>query len=109
MTGYTSTSPNDDLWNVEMLIFGPGSTLIMRPSLPHAVFTPVPTICTGGHFYCTSTLVDTVIGIFHNFVSSAYLTNTSHFSASHDILMRILTYYLHELPLHEDDPDDLDD
>ncbi|KAG5337959.1 hypothetical protein C0989_008562 [Termitomyces sp. Mn162] len=94
---YDISATNHDRWNIVRLVLTPGTTLIMRPNLPHAVATPEPTICRGGHFYCTSTIKDTVAGIFHNFVGQRTVTNTEHRSASHRLLTRMLTFYVVDL------------
>ncbi|KAG6875104.1 hypothetical protein C0993_010851 [Termitomyces sp. T159_Od127] len=86
--------PNEDKWNMELIVLEPGSMLIMRPNLPHSVVTPSPTICRGGHFYCVSTIIDSVVGIFHHYVASDTISNTNHALASHNVLTRLLTFYL---------------
>lgn len=65
----------------------------MRPNLPHCVVTPIPSICLGGHYYLASTLMDSIIGMYHHFVGSDVLTNTDHGIASHALLVRMLAYY----------------
>ena len=51
---------------------------VMRPNTVHAAFTPVPSICHGGHFYCSSTMQDSLLGIIHSFVDHIKITNTNH-------------------------------
>lgn len=70
----------------------------MRPGTVHAVVTPEPTICRGGHFYATSTVRDTVYGIFHTFAAYTYITNAVHKAASEKLLSRMLIYIYHHLP-----------
>ncbi|KAG6882345.1 hypothetical protein C0993_010982, partial [Termitomyces sp. T159_Od127] len=67
---------------------------IMRPNLPHSVVMPSPTICRGGHFYCVLTIIDSVVGIFHHYVALDTISNTNHALASHNVLTRLLTFYL---------------
>jgi hypothetical protein len=50
----------------------------MRPNTVHAAFTPVPSICHGGHFYSSSTMQDSLAGIIHSFVDHIKITNTNH-------------------------------
>ncbi|KAG1790108.1 uncharacterized protein HD556DRAFT_1446460 [Suillus plorans] len=35
----------------EVIALHPGDMLILPPGIVHAVYTPVPSFCTGGHFY----------------------------------------------------------
>lgn len=65
---------------------------IMRPNTPHLVYTPASAICSGGHFYCMSTIRDSIYGIFHTFSASSLLTNTEHTKDAHLLLQRIITY-----------------
>jgi hypothetical protein len=66
----------------------------MRPNTPHFVVTPESAICHGGHFYATSTIQDTVFGIYHMFVASRNITNTEH-TQDAQLLLRRLVIYLH--------------
>ena len=58
----------------------------------HAVFTPVATICHGGHFYSTSTLQDILRGMVHSFMDHTKITNTNHPAAA-VLLRRMSTFY----------------
>lgn len=71
---------------------------IMRPGTVHAVVTPEPSICRGGHFYATSTIRDTIYGIFHTFSAYTYITNAVHKAASEKLLSRMLIFIYHHLP-----------
>ena len=51
---------------------------VMRPNTVHAAFTPVASICHGGHFYSSSTMQDSLPGIIHSFVDHIKITNTNH-------------------------------
>ncbi|KAJ3492597.1 hypothetical protein NLJ89_g11200 [Agrocybe chaxingu] len=83
----------DDMrWELEAIVLRPGSTLIMRPNTPHAVYTPVPTICHGVHFYATSTMQDTLFGIVHTLVAGTYITNTQHITARR-LIHRLVDLY----------------
>ncbi|KAG6884428.1 hypothetical protein C0993_011207 [Termitomyces sp. T159_Od127] len=102
--GFEASEPNLDLWDVELVVLQPGSKLyvfaclscilsllhifrIMRPNQPHAVCTPIHTVCRGGHYYATTTLRDTIAGIYHTTVAGSLLTNTDHGPASQAVLM----------------------
>jgi hypothetical protein len=67
-------------------------TRIMRPNTPHLVYTMESAICHGGHFYCMSTIRDSIFGIFHTFSASSLLTNTEHTKDARLLLRRIVTY-----------------
>jgi hypothetical protein len=69
----------------------------MRPNTPHYVVTPKAAICHGGHFYATSTIRDTVYGVFHMFALSKSITNTEHYEASRILLRRLIVYAHHVL------------
>lgn len=64
----------------------------MRANTIHAVFTPVATICHGGHFYSTSTLQDMLQGTIHSFMDHKKITNTNHPPAT-ALLRRMATFY----------------
>jgi hypothetical protein len=68
----------------------------MRPHTPHAVVTPEHSICFGGHFYASSVLKETCIGILQAFVGSSTLTNSDSRN-SWKLLHRIALYYHHVL------------
>ncbi|KAG6867562.1 hypothetical protein C0993_001117 [Termitomyces sp. T159_Od127] len=89
--GFKASESNLDLWDVELVVLQPGSKLIMRPNQPHAVCTPIHTVCRGSHYYAATTLRDTIAGIYHTTVAGGLLTNTDHGSASRAVLMQILT------------------
>lgn len=65
----------------------------MRPNTPHVVFTPEPSVCTGGHFYATSTLRETCYGLYHDFVVGRVSTNTQHVQDTFRILTRMMAFY----------------
>ncbi|KAG6836086.1 hypothetical protein H0H93_011537 [Arthromyces matolae] len=90
-------NPHSDRWVIKLLVLGPGTTLIMRPNLPHAVITPEASLCKGGHYYSAANLVDSIVGLYHHYVGSNSISNTDHHEASRDILMRMLTFFLQGL------------
>lgn len=69
----------------------------MRPNTPHYVLTPEAAICYGGHFYATSTIRETVFGVFHMFALSKAITNTEHSRDSRLLLRRLIVYIHHVL------------
>ncbi|KAG6810630.1 hypothetical protein H0H92_011064 [Tricholoma furcatifolium] len=90
--GYDNYSANLDLWDVEVMVLTPGTGLIMRPQLPHLVYTPKNglTVCKGGHFYFSSMLKDSIIGIYHHGISGLMITNSEHTETCHACLSRLL-------------------
>lgn len=64
----------------------------MRANTVHAVFTPEPTICHGGHFYSTATMQESACSWVHAFVADYRITNTNHPPAS-KLLRRIALFY----------------
>ncbi|KJA22339.1 hypothetical protein HYPSUDRAFT_119024, partial [Hypholoma sublateritium FD-334 SS-4] len=50
----------------------------MRPNTIHAVYTPTSCVTHGGHFYSTSTMRDTLAGMYHTAVLHQLITNTDH-------------------------------
>jgi hypothetical protein len=64
----------------------------MRPNTVHAVLTPMASIVHGGHFYCTSTMQDTLRAMIHSFVDHVKVTNTNHAPTS-SLLRRMATFY----------------
>ena len=75
----------------------------MRPHTPHAVVTPLHSICYGGFFYCSGLLKETCIGILQTFVGSSSLTNSDTRKSWH-LLHRMIVYYHYVLvEKHGDD------
>ena len=64
----------------------------MQLNTPHFVLTPQAAICHGGHFYATSTIRDTVFGLFHMFALSSTITNVEHTQASCLLLQRLIMH-----------------
>lgn len=65
----------------------------MRPNTLHFVFTPVPSICRGGHYYGSTVMSDTCFAIYHSFVHGYGITNADHESQGFELLWRIVCYY----------------
>jgi hypothetical protein len=55
---------------------------IMRPNVLHGVVTLNDSICHGGHYLASSTMLATMMGTIHTFVGNMYITNTTHDVAS---------------------------
>ncbi|KAF8060758.1 hypothetical protein FPV67DRAFT_1673601 [Lyophyllum atratum] len=103
MTKFELNESNQDLWDVYVVVLHPGTTLIMRPTLPHCVVTPEPSFCSGGHFIAVSTIPYTIVGAYNHSIGASSYTNTDHFNASHSALMRLLVFY--QLKLFADPPE----
>ncbi|KAG6914924.1 hypothetical protein DXG01_014410 [Tephrocybe rancida] len=97
VNGFYVNSANTHLWNVVPLVLIPGTTLYMRPGLPHAVVTPHASICSGGHFVPATTLEESVVAVYHHFTCGNTITNTTHAFAAHSLFMRLLTLFTRKL------------
>jgi hypothetical protein len=65
----------------------------MRPSTPHYVVTVADSIVIGRHFFATSTMVPTLLGIAHTFILGNGVTNVVHDSL-HTLLRRMMGMWL---------------
>ncbi|KAK0224379.1 hypothetical protein IW262DRAFT_1459431 [Armillaria fumosa] len=84
--------PDPDVWDAEMLVLEPGTTLFMRPNTHHSVVTIENCIISGQHFYVTSCIEDTVVGFIHTRLWQYIITNVLH----HDLrplLLRMMCYF----------------
>ncbi|KDR72195.1 hypothetical protein GALMADRAFT_229041 [Galerina marginata CBS 339.88] len=81
-----------DRWNVEAIYLEPGDKIILPPNKPHSVFTSDNSICHGGHFYLSTTMTDTLVGIFQNFFCNSISTNTDHVEWR-DLIHRMTVFY----------------
>jgi hypothetical protein len=75
-----------------MLLRGSKNFRIMGPNTLHYVVTPESAICHGGHAYATSTISQSIYGIFYTFVASSVVTKTEHTWASRLLLQRLVIY-----------------
>jgi hypothetical protein len=50
----------------------------MRPYTPHYVVTVDHSITYGRHFYASSSIINSILGIVHTFAAGYGITNTSH-------------------------------
>lgn len=64
----------------------------MRPNTLHAVYSPQDSVCHGGHYYATSTMRDTFVGLVHTFLLDDYITNISH-PPSRFLLAEMINFY----------------
>ncbi|KAG6848559.1 hypothetical protein H0H93_015943, partial [Arthromyces matolae] len=94
---YDLSECNLERWDIHLVVLGPGSTIVMRPCLPHAVMTVKSSIARGGHFYNSSTLLATINGLYFGFLANGTLTNATHVAASHKVLSRLLALFHLEL------------
>jgi hypothetical protein len=76
----------------------------MRPNTPHLVYMPESAICHRGHFYCMSTIRESIFGIFHTFSASGLLTNVERTKDAHLLLQRIVMYIHYFFVCREFDP-----
>ncbi|KAF8056321.1 hypothetical protein FPV67DRAFT_1357594, partial [Lyophyllum atratum] len=104
--GFDPQLPDPKLWSYECIVLQPGSEFIMRPCTPHAVLTPEPTICHGAHYYCMSTIGDSVMGIYHTFIAHSWITNAQHTLAAQKLMARMLIYAYENMPYPEKVDDD---
>ncbi|KAG5634430.1 hypothetical protein H0H81_002028, partial [Sphagnurus paluster] len=100
-------NPSNIGWYTEMLVLWPGMTLIMRPNTYHMVFTPVHTMCRGGHFYSSATLGLSVMGIYHTYMRGTIFTNADHQDVAHKLMSRILLFLFQHLVNCDPDADEL--
>lgn len=64
----------------------------MRPGVPHFVYGPEHTICSGGHYYATCLMQATLQSLVHSFVIGDFVTNIRH-HPSRQLLRRIVLFY----------------
>ncbi|KAJ3516858.1 hypothetical protein NMY22_g14104 [Coprinellus aureogranulatus] len=65
-------------WKVEAVLLRPGDTLYMPPGIFHFVVTPKSSVCTGKHFYCSTTMAYTAASKITTLFLEPLLTNSSH-------------------------------
>ncbi|KAG6886587.1 hypothetical protein C0992_003268 [Termitomyces sp. T32_za158] len=94
---------NSDTLDIEAVVLTPNNLLFMRPNTLHAVVTPLPSVVRGGHFYATSSIRATCYGIYDDFVTGIYITNTSHSAASNLLISRLMDFYFLELTTNTGD------
>lgn len=64
----------------------------MRPNTLHAVYSVSDSTCRGGHYYATSTMKDTFVGLVHTLMCDKYITNISH-GPSRFILAEMINFF----------------
>jgi hypothetical protein len=62
----------------------------MKPNTFHYVVTLENSVTIGRHFYCTSTILQSVIGIVHTFLMGHAITNVHHQDDLQSVLRRIM-------------------
>ncbi|KAJ3517770.1 hypothetical protein NMY22_g13891 [Coprinellus aureogranulatus] len=67
-----------DIKQVEAVLLRAGDTLYMPPGMFHFVATPKSAICTGKHFYCSTTMAHTAASKITTLFLEPLLTNSSH-------------------------------
>jgi hypothetical protein len=65
----------------------------MKPTTVHYVLTVEDSITYGRHFYCASTISDSIFGLVHSFVVGVGATNTLHESGTRTFLHRIMAMW----------------
>ena len=75
----------------------------MRPGTPHYVVTPENAITWGRHFYASSSMQDTVLGVVQTFVMDYGLTNALH-DKSRTLLRRMMAMWSESLCCSFDQP-----
>jgi hypothetical protein len=79
----------EHLWEHEGVILKAGDTMFMRPNTPHYVVTIADSVVIGRHFFATSTMVPTSLGIAHTFILGNGITNVVH-DCLHTLLRRMM-------------------
>ncbi|KIM40847.1 hypothetical protein M413DRAFT_27977 [Hebeloma cylindrosporum] len=77
---------------VEAIILEPGTRLIAKPNAPHAIYNYTNAICRGSHFIASSTMTETLSGLFHALTINDYATTTLRRETKH-IVRRIIVFY----------------
>jgi hypothetical protein len=62
----------------------------MKPNTFHYVVTLENSVTIGRHFYCASTILQSVIGIVHTFLMGSGITNVSHQDVLQSVLRRLM-------------------
>lgn len=75
----------------------------MRPGTPHYVVTTEDAITWGRHFYASSSIQDTVLGVVQTFVMDYGLTNALH-DKSRTLLRRIMAMWSESLCYRLEEP-----
>jgi hypothetical protein len=68
----------------------------MPPGVPHWVLSTSNAICVGRHFYATSTIRSSILGIVHEFLLSGSLTNEDHIE-TRTLLYQLLVFWSNRL------------
>ena len=76
--------------------------MIMKPNIPHAVFTTEHSIAVGGHFFSFTNIQETVFGIVHTFCIDTFITNMEHLTTR--VLLFRMMQYLYKFYIGGADP-----
>ncbi|KAK7462119.1 hypothetical protein VKT23_007722 [Stygiomarasmius scandens] len=82
-------------WQPVVLVLRTGDLLIMPPNVPHFVVTSEDSVAYGLHFYSTSTIRQSCIGICCTLVRGRYITNNYHIEMN-KLLVSLLGYWLRQ-------------
>jgi hypothetical protein len=74
----------------------------MPPCVPHFVLGTSNAICVGRHFYSTSTIRSSIIGIVHNFVLAEAFTNAGHLK-TRTLLYQLMGFWSRRIDLTDVD------
>ena len=75
----------------------------MRPNTPHYVVTLENSIVHGRHFYSSSTMIDTVLGVVRTFLMGIGVTNALH-DNTRVLLRRMMVMWVDVLVIKTDEP-----
>lgn len=73
---------------------------VMPPCVPHWVLGTSNAICVGRHFYSSSSIRSSVIGIVHTFLLRGVITNEDHLN-TRTLLYQLMTFWF----LRQDKPE----
>ncbi|KAG6904371.1 hypothetical protein DXG01_010548 [Tephrocybe rancida] len=90
LKGFDLNGSNVGRLDVDVVVLQPRDWL---PHTLHAVVTPKPTVVSGGHFLCKTTMRATCFALYDDFIAAEYITNIDHFDASTMLLSRIMLFY----------------
>ncbi|KAK7458677.1 hypothetical protein VKT23_009676 [Stygiomarasmius scandens] len=82
-------------WTPVLLIIKAGDRFLMQPNTPHCVVSLEDCIAYGLHFYSSSTITLTCIGLCCSFVRLDEITNNDHKEVRR-MLVTMLGYWVHE-------------
>ncbi|KAJ3497411.1 hypothetical protein NMY22_g19698 [Coprinellus aureogranulatus] len=90
---WSQVDPNREKYILEAVVLRPGDTLYMRSLVSHAVFTLESSICIGGHYYCSSTMSDSVASLVTSLLLEPRITNTQHVNSRYLLQLMAIHCY----------------